>query len=141
MPAHSGINADRLRRYPNDPVPGQAAEQPDAEEVDGEDQWEVDKIVASRLWRGRLQYQADWKGYDPDPEWHDAANFKESPFAVRDFHAENPSKAGPPLRLQEWITAAEEERFLPPHADDNKAGESGIKSGGLRRSIRKVRGK
>lgn len=142
-PSWTGSNlfhADRLKKYPDNPVPGQSAEQPEAEEIDGEEQWEVDKILASRLLRGKLQYKADWKGYDPDPEWYDAASFKESPFALRDFHTENPTKPGPPIRLDSWLRAAENEGFEPSHKDDNKPAARGD-AAPPRRSHRKVRGK
>lgn len=134
------FHADRLRKYPNNPVPGQVAEQPDAEEVDGEDQWEVEKVRASRISRGKLQYQVDWKGFDPDDRWYNAADFKEAPFAIRDYHEECPDKPGPPERLPEWVKAAEEDRFEPPHVDDDSA-VSGESVSGPRRSNRRVRGK
>lgn len=49
--------ADRLRKYPNNPLPGQASENPDAEEIDSHEEWEVERIVTSRLRYGKLLYQ------------------------------------------------------------------------------------
>lgn len=68
---------------------------------DGSEQWEVDKIVASRLHRGKLQYQADWEGWDPDPEWYFAGSFREY---LKKFHDENLEQAGPPVRLKKYIS-------------------------------------
>jgi len=50
---------DRLRRYPNNPLPRQAAENPPGEQVQAgqEEEWEVERILASRTHRGKLQYQ------------------------------------------------------------------------------------
>ena len=52
------FTADRLRKYPNNPLPGQAAENPPGEDVAGEEEWEVEKILASHTRYGELQYQA-----------------------------------------------------------------------------------
>jgi hypothetical protein len=64
------VIAASLRRAADDPVPGQHPE------VNGEAEWEVERILASRLLRKRtLQYRAKWMGYscdkisyDTDPE-------------------------------------------------------------------------
>lgn len=52
------FTADRLRRYPNNPLPGQAAENsPGKDETGtGAEEWEVERILASRLRYGKLQY-------------------------------------------------------------------------------------
>jgi len=51
-----------------DPVPGQRPDPPPPVEVSGDIEWEVERILASRLLRGRaLQYRAKWVGYDTDP--------------------------------------------------------------------------
>jgi len=125
---------DRLRKYPNNPLPGQEAENPPGEDVAGEEEWEVEKILASRTHYGTLQYQAQWRGWDPDPDWYAAGNFRNAPAALRRFHNDNPGKAGPPRRLDEWLLAAAEDRFADPHVDDNLPVAKGTP---LRRSQRK----
>jgi hypothetical protein len=115
------FNADRLRKYPNNPLPGQANENPPGEMLDDdEEEWEVERITASRLFRHKLQYQAEWKGWDPDTTWYDAENFKNATAKIREFHKEFPNEAGPPARLAEWEQAALADEFLPTHKDDNK---------------------
>jgi transposase InsO family protein len=112
------FNAERLRKYPDNPLPGQEAENPAGELVDGEEEWEVEKVTASRLYYHKLQYQVQWKGWDPDPEWYYASDFKNAAAKLKEYHEANPQQAGPPLRLQAWLDAALNDKFDPPHPDD-----------------------
>ncbi|KAJ6012397.1 hypothetical protein N7522_002752 [Penicillium canescens] len=64
-----------------------------------EQEWEVEKILASRLFRGKLQYQVQWKGCDSDDTWYPDHGFKGAPFKVQDFHDMCPDQPGPPKRL------------------------------------------
>ena len=101
------FHADRLRLFPNNPLPGQKAPEPPSEAVGPEgateDEFEVDKVTASRLHYGKLQYQVEWKGWDPDATWQYADNLKNAPEALKAYHEEHPDQAGPPLRL--YVTA------------------------------------
>jgi hypothetical protein len=45
---------DRLRRYPNNPLPGQAVENPLGEVINNEEEFEVEEVLASRVYRGKL---------------------------------------------------------------------------------------
>lgn len=62
-------------------------------------------MVACKLLRNTLWYRADWLGHDEDPEWYVADAFKYAPDKIRDFHLLNPTKPGPPARLQSWLEA------------------------------------
>ncbi|KAA8618296.1 hypothetical protein SMACR_09892 [Sordaria macrospora] len=53
-------HARRLRKDPNNPLPGQANENPTSEMVGGREEWEVARILISKLLYGRLHYQ--WNG-------------------------------------------------------------------------------
>ncbi|ODH13340.1 hypothetical protein ACO22_07348, partial [Paracoccidioides brasiliensis] len=97
----------------------QAVKPPDPIEIDGENEWEVEHILASRINRGKLQYQVHWKGFDEDSSWYPAHDFKGSPHAIRDFHEANPTKAGPPRRLDEWLKAWETDSYLKDEVDDD----------------------
>ena len=78
-------------------------------------------ILASRLFRKKtLQYRAKWVGYDTDPEWYNAQNFKASPHMLRDFHKDNPSAAGPPTQLPYWIECWEQGEEPEDRSDDNR---------------------
>ncbi|KAJ3559097.1 hypothetical protein NPX13_g9588 [Xylaria arbuscula] len=130
------INASRLVRAPGDPVPGQMIPPPPPVEIDGILEWEVNKILTSRLTRGKLEYQAEWTGHDPDPMWYPAGNFKGSAMRVKEFHETNPAAPGPPRRLQQWIEAAADDEELSDHDEDNLPVDSS--SRGIRRTRRKT---
>ena len=105
MRIHPIFSPDKLRRAASDPVPGQVIEPPEPIEIEGEMEWQVEEILASRTSRKTLQYQEKWVGYDEDRTWYPASNFKGSPHKIRDFHLSRPDAPGPPARLDEWISA------------------------------------
>jgi hypothetical protein len=73
-----------------------------------EEEYEVEEILEARIVQRKLQYRAKWVGYGDDPVWYGASNFKNSPHRLHDFHAANPTQAGPPKRLRKWIQSWEE---------------------------------
>ena len=117
---HPVITPDRLRRAASDPLPGQVPTPQPPVEIDGEPEWEVQRIVASRIRRGKLQYQADWIGYDKDDTWYPASDFRHAPTVVQAFHTEFPNAAGPPVRLQLWLSSAADDKDVPDHPDNDK---------------------
>ncbi|KGQ00850.1 hypothetical protein PAAG_12477 [Paracoccidioides lutzii Pb01] len=119
MKIHSIFSPDKLRKDSRDPLPGQTIRPPDPIEIDGENEWEIDRILASRISRSKLQYRVRWKGFDEDSSWYPARDFKGSPHAIRDFHEANPTKAGPPRRLDEWLKAWETDSYLKDEVDDD----------------------
>lgn len=62
------FHADRLRKAATDPLPQQVASPPPPEEINGEAEFEVQKVLRSRTQgkRKTLEYQVDWLGCDPD---------------------------------------------------------------------------
>ena len=117
------FHADRLRKAPTNPMPQQAVEPPPAEEIDGEPEWEIDQVLASRLFGKykKLQYQVSWIGYDPDETWYCAEDLRNAPMTLRQFHDQYPAAAGPPKRLQIWIEHAANNTHADEHPDDNVA--------------------
>lgn len=117
---HPVINPEHLRRAStSEPLPGQHADALPPTTVNDQNEWEVEEILASRLRYRKLQYRAKWVGYDDDPNWYPARDFKNSPVKLQIFHAANPKASGPPRRLLEWLRAAEDEEYLNDHPDDD----------------------
>jgi chromodomain-containing protein len=118
---HPVFAPEKLRRATKlKPLDGQTIDPQPPVTVDGQDEWEVERILAVRLVRKKLLYRVKWVGHDDDLTWYPARNFRNSPHCVRDFHNEYPGLVGPPKRLTEWLKAAEEDRFLEDHEDDDK---------------------
>jgi hypothetical protein len=88
--------------------------------ADEDDEYEVEQILEARVYRRKLQYRVKWLGYEDDPAWYDASNFKNSPRKLREFHTANPIRPGPPERLEVWLRCWEEDRDADDHSDDNK---------------------
>ena len=67
------------------PGPVQVSEERDEE-------YEVDYIIASHIYRRQLQYLVHWKGYEEhECTWEPASNVKNAPLVVERFYKENPS--------------------------------------------------
>ena len=69
---HPVFHVDLLTRYNETPMHGTNYQRPPPELIDGEEEYEVEKVIASRHFgRGRkLQYLVKWKGYpDSDNQW------------------------------------------------------------------------
>ncbi|TLS20779.1 uncharacterized protein PpBr36_10946 [Pyricularia pennisetigena] len=115
---------DDWDKHPRNPLDGQTAERPEGEVIDAsedtnEKEWEIERVISSRVLRGMFQYQIQWRGWDPDPEFYDAEGFKNAVVQLRQYHNAYPDKAGPPMRLEAWEKAALEDRFDPPDEYDN----------------------
>jgi len=92
---HPVFSPKCLRPSPNDPLPGQHSEPPRPLVIEeDEEHWEVDDILDSRRYRGRLQYKVKWIGVDRDDEWYyaDKGEFDGSEEVLDEFHKLYPNK-------------------------------------------------
>ena len=101
------FHVDRLRKAADNPLPQQVEALEPPKEIKREPEWEVEGVLASRLFRKSksLQYQLSWKGCDPDDIWYPARNLKNSSTLLETFHDNYPNAAGPPLRLAVTLLA------------------------------------
>ncbi len=93
---HSTFNIDKLKRYsstdrfPSRPLRHDRPPPHAAADSNGDQQWEVDSIIAQRS-AGRVQqYLVRWKGY-PDEEntWEPRSSLEAAPVALRDWETAN----------------------------------------------------
>jgi len=59
---HPVVNVSRVRRY-KDQVEGQKKKQPAPVIIEGEEEYEVEKILNKKKFRGKDRYLVRWKGY------------------------------------------------------------------------------
>ena len=125
------FSLEKLRRAATtEPLPGQLEEPAEPIEVNGQDEWVVEKVLDARVRWKKLYYRIKWLGHDIDMEWYPAGNFKNAPVMLKEYHDCYPEKPGPPKHLQEWLKAAEEDRFVPDGGDDSMLeGKHGLEGG------------
>ena len=77
----------------NDPLPGQINPPPPPVAVGDHEEWEVEKIVDSRMHYRTLHYRVKWRGYDDliwEPWYHVWNNAQLAP-----YHERYPQRPGP----------------------------------------------
>ena len=81
----------KLLTVPLDLIPGWQSRPPlDPILVDGEEEYEVEAVINSRMFWGRLQYLIQWKGYSYEHNsWEDAKDVH-SPKLVAEFYSTHP---------------------------------------------------
>ena len=90
------FHASLLEPYQENQLPNRAQAIPLPVEVEGEMEYEVKRILDSRIDRGRLTYLVDWVGYGPEERtWEPAENVEHAPEAVEIFHREYPLRPAP----------------------------------------------
>ncbi|KAH8728900.1 hypothetical protein GQ44DRAFT_768779 [Phaeosphaeriaceae sp. PMI808] len=72
--------------------------------ADEDIEYEVENILNACISYQKLQYCVKWLGYKHDPKWHDASNFKNSPYKLGDFHLVNPTLSRASKKAREMDT-------------------------------------
>jgi hypothetical protein len=80
MKIHNIFHVEKLRpHFPNDDLlfPGRTFPEPPALDVDGEAEFEVDRVVWWRIWQGRREFLVRWRGYGPlEDTWENEAELR-----------------------------------------------------------------
>jgi len=86
---HPVFNVVKLS--PDDPIIGRHQNPPPPPElVDGKEEYVVEKILNSRMFRWRLQYLVKWEGYGIEGNtWEYSENLNHAPEKVTEFHNKN----------------------------------------------------
>ena len=101
---HPVVNISRVKPYLG-PLPSQPVSRPGPIHVteNRNKEYEVDAIIDSHIYKGKLQFLVHWKGYDESERtWEPVSNLKNFPEVVEKFHKSHPSA---PQRL--WMTQAD----------------------------------
>jgi len=81
---HPVVNISRVRRYE-----GQRKEQPAPVIIEGEEEWEVERILNKRKVRGKDKYLVRWKGYTAESDtWEGRKNLENAKEAIKEFEKE-----------------------------------------------------
>jgi len=93
---HNVFHVSLLDKY-SPPVTGQLPEEPlPILANDGNEEWEVERILDSRRRYRKIQYLVQWAGYAYiRVSWEPAKNLENCAELVAQFHAENPQKLKP----------------------------------------------
>ena len=85
---HPVVNISRIRRY-RDQVTGQKVTPPPPVEIQGEMEYEVEKILSKRKRYGKVEYLVQWKGYTAEEDtWKKEGNLGNTQEAVEDYEKE-----------------------------------------------------
>jgi hypothetical protein len=109
---HPVFHIDLLTPYRETPLHGANYKRPPPDLIEGEEEYEVEKILSSQHfgWGRKLQYLVKWKGY-PDSENQWVA--KDDVFveqAIREFKASNPEQE---VHIRRVITNPEQHHSVP----------------------------
>ena len=95
MKIHNVFHVSLLEISAKDPYPGQVIPPPPPIEVAGENEWEVEEVLDSKIVRRKLKYLLKWVGY-AEATWEPAENLEDI-VAIDIFHQRYPNKPGPEL--------------------------------------------
>ena len=85
---HPVVNVSRVRRY-KDQVEGQKKEWPAPVIIEGEEEYEVEKILNKKKFRGKDWYLVQWKGYMIEEDmWELRENLGNMKDLVKEFEEE-----------------------------------------------------
>ena len=85
MRIHLVVNISRIVRY-KEQVKGQKKEEGKPVEVEGVEEWEVEKILNKKKTRGVAKYLVQWKGFTAEGDtWEREENLKNAEELIKEF--------------------------------------------------------
>ena len=85
MRIHPVVNVSRIVRY-KEQVKGQKKEEGKPVEVEGVEEWEVEKILNKKKTRGVAKYLVRWKGFTAERDtWEREENLKNAEELIKEF--------------------------------------------------------
>ena len=93
MKIHPVFHVDLLTRYRETEAHGPNYERPPPDIIDGEPEWEIEKIIKSRFYgkRRNLQFLVRWKGFPPSEDSWVLESEMSAPDLIADFYETHPS--------------------------------------------------
>jgi hypothetical protein len=96
MRVHPVFHASKFVPYHEDEIGDRQPPKPAPIEVEGHNEWEVEKILNSKVERGRIKYFVKWKGFDEsDNSWEPVANVKNAKELIAEYHQQHPDAPEP----------------------------------------------
>jgi len=85
---HSVVNVSRIQKYVGQ-VEGQEKEWPAPVIIEGEEKWEVERILNKRWIRGKDKYLVQWKGFTAESDtWEGKENLENAKEAIEEYKRE-----------------------------------------------------
>jgi hypothetical protein len=89
---HPVFNVVKLTPAPHDPIEGRHPKPPPPPElIEGEEEYLVEEILDSKMFRGRLRFLIKWEGYSREHNTWEYATDVHAPICLEKFYQKNPS--------------------------------------------------
>jgi len=96
MKVHPVFHISLLTPYRVNTIPDRTQPPPLPVVVDGAEEYDVYRILDSRIRHHRLEYLIDWAGYSPDKcTWEAAVDVANATKALEDYHHKHPNRPSP----------------------------------------------
>ena len=92
MRIHPVFHVSLLKAAVPNPFPERTRPPPEAIEIDGQEQFVVEEILDSRIFRNQLQYLIKWQGYGSEENSWEPINNINAPRMIRQFHQTHPGR-------------------------------------------------